>query len=128
WFMGFRRALDDIARQVIASRGASLPWPIMNVPGDIISMFDKSRCHQMLVARGVPEVPEWLRWVTSYEHLRAAMAERHWRRVFIKLRYGSSSSGVLAYETNGRQEQAWTSVELAVVNGETRLYNSLKVR
>src|SRR5262249_30247247 len=47
WFMGFRRALDDIARQVIASRGASLPWPIMNVPGDIISMFDKSRCHQM---------------------------------------------------------------------------------
>jgi hypothetical protein len=51
-----------------------------------------------------------------------------WRRVFVKLRYGSSASGVVALERGRNRWQATTSVELVREHGETRLFNSLRVR
>jgi hypothetical protein len=56
------------------------------------------------------------------------MAEIGWRRVFVKLRYGSSASGVVALECSRGRVQAATSVELVRQTGQVKLFNSLRVR
>lgn len=49
-------------------------------------------------------------------------------RVFVKLAHGSSAAGVVAYRTNGRRHQAFTTVEM-VERGEKRiLYNTRAIR
>jgi hypothetical protein len=56
------------------------------------------------------------------------MASLQINRVFIKLANGSSASGVIALETNGKYLQAHTSVELVRAEQGFKLYNSLKIR
>lgn len=118
WYRGFARALDRVADAARAA-GARL----LSDPAEILTMFDKRACHATLTAAGVP-VPEALPTPAGYAELRRSMAQRGWRRVFVKAAHGSSSSGVLALQTDGRRVRAETSVELA----EHRLFNSLRVR
>ncbi|WP_020524035.1 STM4014 family protein [Catelliglobosispora koreensis] len=118
WFGGFSSSLDTIATAAAGSR-------LLAQPDDIRTMFDKSACHRVLSAAGIP-VPAALPGpVTGWDSLRAALDAAGWRRVFVKSRFGSSASGVLALEfgPHGRL-QATTSVELA----GNRLFNSLRVR
>ncbi len=97
---------------------------MLSDPAEILVMFDKRACHRRLQAAGVA-VPEGLPEPTTYAGLRKAMAERGWRRVFVKSAHGSSSSGVLALQTDGRDRvRADTSVDLV----GRRLFNSLRVR
>jgi hypothetical protein len=49
-------------------------------------------------------------------------------RVFIKLAHGSSASGVVAFYRRRDHVEAITSAELVHAQGETRLYNSLRIR
>jgi glutathione synthase/RimK-type ligase-like ATP-grasp enzyme len=126
WFLGFQAILNRIAKQLALESDGLQPL-VMNDPHEIALMFDKARTHQLLADAGV-KTPEALGEIRSYDHLLQAMARRHWRRVFVKLRYGSSSSGIVAYETNGWFEQAWTSAELCHDASQKRLYNSLRVR
>jgi hypothetical protein len=58
------------------------------------------------------------------------MLEQRCHRVFVKLRYGSSASGVIAYEVHpdGKRESASTSIELVSRKSRSQLYNSLKPR
>jgi hypothetical protein len=108
----------------------SLPRPLpqwMNSPAEIALMFDKVACHQALRSRGAPVAPG-LGAVNSFDELVGRMREQNWRRVFVKLAYGSSASGVVAYQTDGRRHQATTTVETARQNGELRLYNSRRIR
>src|SRR5690606_12725399 len=49
-------------------------------------------------------------------------------RAFIKLRYGSSASGVVALASGRGIVQATTSVELVRLAGDVQLFNSLTVR
>ena len=60
----------------------------------------------------------------GYEHLQALLHEHQLDRVYLKPRYGSSASGVVAYRRNraGRQ-QATTSAALSRAEGRTRLFN-----
>jgi glutathione synthase/RimK-type ligase-like ATP-grasp enzyme len=119
WHRGFGRALERVADAASAT-GARL----LNDPDDILVMFDKRACHRRLDQAGVP-VPESLPSPGSYTELRQSMADRYWRRVFVKSAHGSSSSGVLALQTDGRHRvRADTSVERV----GRRLFNSLRVR
>jgi glutathione synthase/RimK-type ligase-like ATP-grasp enzyme len=119
WYDGFARALARVARAADAAQAR-----LLNDPAEILVMFDKRACHATLAAAGVP-VPPAVRPPTSYAELRDAMAERGWHRVFVKTAHGSSSSGVLAFQTDGRgRVRADTSVELA----GRRLFNNLRVR
>jgi hypothetical protein len=127
WFHGFRMALNEIERQLIDVAGSTGRVVPMNHTPDIALMFDKPRCHAWLASHGVL-VPRALDVIRSYDHLREEMAVQRCRRVFVKLACGSSSSGVVAYETDGCREQAWSPVELIRGRDEVRLYNSLKVR
>lgn len=135
WYTGYCSLLHQIER---ALRPSGVRW--MNNPADIAVLFDKTRCQAVLAERGV-SVPRCLprslpaaggNAPTCFEQLLAELDRLGWRRAFIKLRYGSSASGVVAFERHGRQMQATTSVELdcgaGCEAGRPRLFNSLRVR
>jgi len=127
WYLGYCATLRLIELQLAE---CPPPRPLsqwMNSPAEIALMFDKSACHQALGSRGAPVAPS-LGAVGSFDELGERMKERNWRRVFVKLAYGSSASGVVAYQTDGRRHQATTTVETARQNAELRLYNSRRIR
>jgi hypothetical protein len=123
WYLGFHATLHRLEQELAGCPALRL----MNRPADIALMFDKARCQARLADHGLP-VPRLLGPVGSYEELRELIARTGLRRVFIKLAHGSSASGVVAYETDGRREQAFSSVELVRQGGEVRLYNSRRIR
>lgn len=123
-YLGFRATLATIRRQLAECP----PHRLMQTPDDIAVMFDKPACHARLAAAGAP-VPPAPGVVRSYNDLVARMADARCPRVFVKLAHGSSASGVVAYQTNGRLHQATTTVEMVRdAGGELRLYNSRRVR
>jgi hypothetical protein len=123
WYLGFRAALRRIETQLAACP----PHALMNHPREIAVMFDKRRCHEMLKQGGVP-VPRGLGAVGSFDELVARMRAANCMRVFVKLAHGSSASGVVAYEADGRRHQATTTVEMVRQGGDLRLYNSRRIR
>src|SRR6266540_1667539 len=127
WYLGYCATLRLIELQ-LAECPPPRPLPQwMNSPAEIALMFDKIACHQALGSRGAPVAPSFGA-VGSFDELGERMKERNWRRVFVKLAYGSSASGVVAYQTDGRRHQATTTVETARRDGELRLYNSRRIR
>ena len=123
WFVGFRAAMNRVSEELCKFRAAR----VMNSPEAILGMFDKEGCHARLEAAGIP-VPASLGPVSCFEEIHDRMTELGWSRVFIKPRYGSSASGVVAFARHANKMLAYSSVELARREDEAKLYNSLKVR
>ena len=129
WYLGFCAAL----RRVAAQLKRCPPHRLLNDVDDVAVMFDKCRCHARLSAAGVP-VPPAIGEVSGFDELTAAMRDRGWSRVFVKLAHGSSGSGVVAYQTDGGgqnglgRHQAVTTVEMVREAGELRMYNSRRLR
>lgn len=127
WFAGYADLLQRVANQ-LAPRGVQ--W--MNSPADITALFDKVECQERLASREIAVPPrlaaETGRDITNYDDLRRRLEQIGWSRVFVKLRYGSSASGVVALERDKRKVQATTSVELVRTADEVQLFNSLNVR
>jgi hypothetical protein len=119
WYRGFRAALRRLAGE------PGVRWT--SVPADIVTLFDKRRCHHLCAAAGLP-VPVGLGPVRSFAELLVRMEETGLRRVFVKLACGSSASGVVAFRTAGPRLQAITTVELDRRAGALRLYNSRRIR
>ena len=125
WFLGFCAMLATIERQLAMCP----PHRLMNVPADMKIMFDKRRCSAVLRAAGVPVPPPLdTSGVQDFDALVAAMRATGMARVFVKPAHGSSAAGVVAFQTNGREHLATTTVERADTGSEQRLYNSKRVR
>lgn len=123
WFAGFDAAMMRLAAQL-----SQLPQArAVNAPAEIILMTDKLACQRHLAAHGVA-TPALLGRIDGYEHLQSLLREHDLDRVYLKPRYGSSASGVVAYRRNraGRQ-QATTSASMAQAGGETRLFNVKRI-
>ena len=123
WFAGFTNAMQSLARQL-----AAMPQiRVVNSPAEICLMTDKLACQRHLAAHGVP-IPALLGPVESYEHLQSLLHEHQLDRVYLKPRYGSSASGVVAYRRNkAGRHQATTSAALHRTEGATRLMNSKRM-
>lgn len=117
WYAGFKAAMSHIE--------AALPSHVrlMAHPRESALMFDKTASRQHLADAGVP-VPPYLGAPTGYHDLLAMMRAKDTARVFIKLRYGSSASGAVAYRISGDRHQAVTTVEQA----DGHLYNTRRLR
>lgn len=123
WYLGFRAILRRLDAQV----SRCPPHTCMSWPADIEVLFDKNRCQERFAQQGIA-VPRGLGPVHSFEQLHERMRQTGCRRVFVKLAHGSSASGVVAYQTNGAQQQAMTTVEMVRQQGELHLYNSRRIR
>ena len=123
WYLGLCEALRLIERQL-----ADCPdHQLMNHPADVAVMFDKRRCHERLLRCGVP-VPQSLGPVGSYDELVERMRRAGCYRVFVKPAHGSSACGVVAYQTNGREHHATTTVEMERRGKELCLFTSRRLR
>jgi glutathione synthase/RimK-type ligase-like ATP-grasp enzyme len=111
WFEGFKDILEALSH----CRGR-----FMTPPSEILAMFDKIQARERHRCAGAP-MPGFLGNIDKMGDL-MALAKEH-QRMFIKPRFGSSASGVIAFRSRPRQQMT-TSVEL---HGEA-LYNSLKIR
>ncbi|WP_154668081.1 STM4014 family protein [Pseudoduganella violaceinigra] len=123
WYAGLSRAMLRLERQL-----ATLPQArVMNAPREALLMTDKLACQQHLAGHGVP-VPAMLGSVDGYHHFHALLDHHGLDRAFIKTRYGSSASGVVAYRRNRRgDEQATTSAQLVRESGGARLFNAKRM-
>ncbi|HET9170023.1 MAG TPA: STM4014 family protein [Actinospica sp.] len=123
WYEGFTAALEKLRVEIEAAGAVALAGS-----EETAIAFDKARCHALLAEHGIP-VPEAVPGVEDYASLLQALAERGWPNVHLKIRHGSSASGVVAI---GRQSSgklwATTSTELHRVPSGYELYNSLQVR
>lgn len=119
WFKGLERALQCLEQQL-----ATVPHVrVMNAPREALLMTDKLACQQHLAKHDVP-VAQVLGIVEGYDHFQSLLDQHDLDRAFIKTRYGSSASGVVAYRRNRRGgEQATTSAQLVHGSNGTRLYN-----
>ncbi len=128
WFRGYRRLLRRVKREVEASC-PNVRW--MNDPDEIAVMFDKRLCHQLLSAHHirVPRAPAAPGTIQNYEELRDAMRTARMYRVFVKLAFGSSASGILAYQMNPLTgaELADTTIGFEERGTETIFYNSSRL-
>ena len=123
WYMGLSRALQRLEQQL-----AAMPQVrVMNAPHESLLMTDKLACQQHLAKHQVP-IPTVLGRVEGYEQFQSLLDQHGLDRAFIKTRYGSSASGVVAYRRNRRGgEQATTSAQLVQNAGVARLYNSKRM-
>jgi glutathione synthase/RimK-type ligase-like ATP-grasp enzyme len=123
WFAGFSAALARLARQLAEVPGAR----VVNAPHEIALMTDKLACQRHLAAHGVC-TPALLGPVHGYDHLHTLLDEHGLHRIFLKPRYGSSASGVVAYRRNraGRQ-QATTSAAIVRSGSAVRLFNVKRI-
>lgn len=101
--------LDEFTDQFIN------PTIYLNHPQGIDLACDKIRTIEALAEHGVP-VPEQLAYIDGtddgYNQVREAMSRTGVNRVFIKVRFGYSGSGIVAYQAIGNRELATTTVGL----------------
>lgn len=129
-YWGFCALLDHIkgvVSKLVNQEMRSIQF--LNAPDDIKCVFDKAACHDYMRQQSIA-VPEALPLIQSYDELREFMETNSINRVFIKPQFGSSASGVLAYEARHHpfQEQLTTSVECVSGSNDQKFFNSLKVR
>lgn len=121
WYLGFRKLLSQM-ETVGSEKGVR--WH--NHPQDIALAFDKLDCQERLEQLGV-SVPERIPVPSSLAELGSDMADRRWKRVFVKLRHGSSANGVLAV-TRSQGGELRIVTPLEAVSGRTayRFYHRLR--
>ena len=144
WYLGFARVLNHW-RRFFVDRPDLV---VCNPPAEIATMFDKVACHRLCQRGGLPVPPVLGNFrdldhnfcaghvlaslgedcFRSFDDLLAAMDASQQRRVFIKPAHSSSASGVVALHSRRDNYEAITSAEIVRSHGETRLYNSLKIR
>jgi len=122
WYGGWRKTLERVEEKL---RDRQVRY--FNPPADITAMFDKPRCNYRLSASGV-STPPILGFPRGFDALVALMRKTNCTRVFLKPYYSSSASGIVAFESQGGRQQAFSSLELVREGGEIKLYNSRRVR
>ena len=124
WYEGFIAALENLQAEIEAAGAVAL-----ESAEETAIAFDKAQTRAMLAERGIP-VPKVVPGVSGYASLRAALEKRDWPKVHVKIRHGSSASGVVAlvHHPKSGAPMATTSTELHRVPSGYELYNSLRVR
>jgi len=122
WYEGFVAALEKLHVEIESAGAVAL-----ESAEETAIAFDKARCNALLAERGV-SVPEAIPGVVDYASLRAALAERDWPDVHVKIRHGSSASGVVAVQRSRNGLGATTSTELNRTPSGYVLYNSLTMQ
>lgn len=129
WYDGFKTLLSSIAEATENNSHKNILC--MQHPKEAMRMMDKEKTYDDLAAK-VNEysfcLPPKIETPASYQALRESYGQKV-LRCFIKLRYGSGGTGVLAYRNNPRigQEDLWTSLNFEIRQGKKLFYSSNKV-
>ncbi|OUS30091.1 hypothetical protein A9Q99_06300 [Gammaproteobacteria bacterium 45_16_T64] len=130
WYFGYRFLLKEIDCALSCwARASGRIVRYVNQPTAILNMLDKYRCQQFLAQRGVA-TPKLIPVAEDVTTLLDQLRMTKQCSVFIKPKYGSSATGVIALRVkpDGSKCVARTSLELSKTDGVVQCYNSLKVR
>ncbi|MEY9909076.1 hypothetical protein ABIA35_005310 [Catenulispora sp. MAP12-49] len=109
WYQGFTTAVEKLEHAIDTAGAVRL-----FTAREVATAFDKQATHALLAEAGVPVPP-----VAATDGSESA---------FIKIRHGSSASGVVALTVRGPRRRAVTSAEMVRTEAGIELYNSLRVR
>lgn len=98
-------------------------WRVQAPPASVAEMFDKRQTWRRWRTMGIP-VADALEDVADYDDLRARVAERDWRTLFVKVSCSSSASCLAIYHRGGDRDWILTTIE----HRGPRWYNSLRLR
>lgn len=121
-FYGWRDALLELHDSITHTS-----THVMTSPLEIIDMFDKHHTYNRLSQHDIL-TPGRLPPPTSYDHMRAVMREHGCARVFLKPRFGSSASGVVAIQSSSRHIRATTSAQIVKASPRIKLFNTLRIQ
>jgi glutathione synthase/RimK-type ligase-like ATP-grasp enzyme len=122
WYEGFVAALEKLHAEIQSAGAVALASA-----QETAIAFDKTRTNALLAEHGIP-VPEAIPGVVDYATLRTALREHDCQEAHVKIRHGSSASGVVAVSLHSEDLWATTSTELHRIPTGYELYNSLKMR
>lgn len=121
WFHGFSHFLQKIESLIPPSYAVQF----LNSVESILLMTDKWQCQHHLQEHHIP-TPKILGQIHDYESFKTLLQQHpQSSQVFIKPRFGSSASGVIAYRHNRRGQQIASSS--ITFEGDTA-FNSKKVK
>lgn len=120
WFLGFADLLNRVHERLATIASLRL----VNPACEIVGMIDKWTCQQYLVAAGAT-IPAPLGTLASYDAFDAQHPPDAAPRVFIKARYGSSASGVIALQRH--RDGRLVASTSARCGDDGRMYNHLRV-
>jgi HAD superfamily hydrolase (TIGR01662 family) len=122
WYLGFCNLLGSIQKVLEQRRDID----ILLRTEDILLMFDKVRCQETIINLGV-KAPALIGEISNYDHLVSVIEESGFSRVFVKLRHGSSASGVIALQKRHSDYKVLSTVEMVDGNQGIQLYNTRKL-
>lgn len=121
WYNNYSKLLSEIA---IAASAANCSF--INSPNAVAATFDKFRTKEILQKNNIPCTPV-IGIISNYDDLQQQIISGKISRTFLKPRYGSSASGVLAFTGNGKKVKITTSVEMMTTTAGSLLFNNLKM-
>jgi len=123
--------IDTWANEYVAflNRFKDYNMKMLNNVDSLINVLDKLRCKQILQAAGIAvtsliEMSD--RRVSCLNELKSLMLEKKIYSIFIKSRYGSGASGILAYKINPKNFAEFLYTSSIMKNG--CIYNTKKLR
>jgi len=123
FYLGLKRKLELLDELIKHNPVAAM----MNCPSDILTFFDKQACHQRLSKESIA-LPQAFYGVVNYDDLRQRMFENNVKDIFIKTRFGSGASGIVALKTNGSRSNLKVHALTTVEQTSGRLYNTLRLQ
>jgi len=130
WFQGYSTLLNMIGDALkVVEKESRKRIHFMNPIDDILTLFDKQTTNQRLTSDGI-NTAKLLPSSFDFSGLIENMLVKRCTKVFIKLRYGSSASGVAAFQFSPKRKRfcLTSSVEIEKIKGVSRYFNSLKIR
>jgi glutathione synthase/RimK-type ligase-like ATP-grasp enzyme len=131
WYVGYSQLLLELREAInIFSRLNGIKVKYLNEPECILKLIDKYRCQQHLVEQNI-STPKLIGSFDSLDELIDSMTINRHFQVFVKTRYGSSASGLMALRVNpkNRAHVAYTSMEIVrVSSNDIQCFNSLKIK
>ena len=125
WFYGFESILKKI-NDIIHDYGEIL---LMNHPLEITQMFDKVKTNELLKESSI-SVPPIIPPFTTFENILELMEDIKLYEIFIKPRYGSSGSGIIALKKFGDFFTSYTTLFYgkSSYRSDYKLYNKKTIR
>ena len=107
WYYGYADFLNRL--ESLITPELNIRW--VNNIKSILLMTDKWCCQQHFQQYHIP-TPQLLGQIHNYDEFQTLMQQHSAAQVFIKARYGSSASGIIAYRRNrqGRQQASSTTI------------------
>ncbi|WBW98353.1 STM4014 family protein [Oceanirhabdus sp. W0125-5] len=129
WYRGFSSVIEDIEK--LKNSYFNKDVYFMNDLKETLIMMDKEQSYKLLKEQNNNydfSLPERLESPRDYDTFKEIYGDRY-MKCFIKLRYGSGSTGVLAYSYNPRtlQEKVYTSMNVEELKGKKRFFSNYRV-